>query len=71
MSGEIRADGKGRGDKIASPTDLPTSHEAQEERPSVSSFDTVVFCGDAEQVRVGFKLALGVLEARDDLLLME
>ena len=30
---------------------------------------TVVFCGDAEQVNVGFALALAVMEAHEDLLL--
>jgi hypothetical protein len=31
---------------------------------------TIVFCGDSEQVGAGFALALAVMEAHEDLLIM-
>jgi len=55
----------------AAPTDLPTCDSAQGDQAAARTFETVVFCGDAAQVRAGFALALDALEVRDDLLLMD
>ncbi|MCP3370374.1 hypothetical protein [Bradyrhizobium cajani] len=70
MSEEKRAAAECR-DEVAAPTDPPTSGGPQAKQPAVRPFDTIVFCGDAEQVRSGFALALGALEVRDDLLLID
>jgi hypothetical protein len=50
---------------------VPLSNERCQE-PSVGRSRkryAVVFCGDAEQVSVGFALALAVMEAHENLLL--
>ncbi|WFU38406.1 hypothetical protein QA640_28775 [Bradyrhizobium sp. CB82] len=52
--------------ELASLADLPVFDEARE---VMKPRDVIVFCGDAEQVRAGFALALHAMQARDDLLM--
>ncbi|MGL3212836.1 hypothetical protein E3H11_36690 [Bradyrhizobium brasilense] len=55
-------------DDTVSREDTSSSRDEQNARTVARSHQTIVFCGDAEQVRTGFALALDAMDAHADVL---
>ena len=50
---------------------VPPSDQPNSQPVTADADSTVVYCGDAESVREGFLLALGVMQASSNLLLSD